>query len=62
MNSSFVDKRGKLLFPIKNNGINHGFNECTISINKKNVFRGIHINQFDKLVTCVSGKNPRYYN
>ena len=56
MNSSFVDKRGKLLFPIKNNGINHGFNECTVSINKKNVFRGIHINQFDKLVTCVNGR------
>ena len=54
MNNSFIDKRGKLLFPIKNN--NYNFNECTISINYKNVFRGIHINQFDKLVTCVSGK------
>ena len=54
MNNSFIDKRGKLLFPIKNNTYN--FNECTISINYKNVFRGIHINQFDKLVTCVSGK------
>jgi dTDP-4-dehydrorhamnose 3,5-epimerase-like enzyme/dTDP-4-dehydrorhamnose reductase len=56
MNSSFVDKRGKLLFPIKKSGIKRDFNECTVSINKKNVFRGIHINQFDKLVTCVSGK------
>ena len=54
MNNSFIDKRGKLLFPIKNNLYN--FNECTVSINYKNVFRGIHINQFDKLVTCVSGK------
>jgi dTDP-4-dehydrorhamnose 3,5-epimerase-like enzyme/dTDP-4-dehydrorhamnose reductase len=54
MNNSFIDKRGKLLFPIKNNNFN--FNECSVSINHKNVFRGIHINQFDKLVTCVSGK------
>lgn len=54
MNNSFIDNRGKLLFPIKNNTYN--FNECTVSINYKNVFRGIHINQFDKLVTCVSGK------
>lgn len=54
MNSKFIDNRGILLFPIKNNSFN--FNECTVSINHKNVFRGIHINQFDKLVTCVSGK------
>ena len=54
MNNYFIDKRGKLLFPIKNN--NYNFNECTISINHKNVLRGIHINNFDKLVTCVSGK------
>ena len=62
MNNSFIDKRGKLLFTIKNNnsksdGANDfKFTECTSSINKKYVFRGIHINQFDKLVTCVSGK------
>ena len=65
MNNSFIDKRGKLLFAIKNtnNDNDHDsnnekikFTECTVSINKKNVFRGIHINQFDKLVTCVSGK------
>lgn len=61
MNNSFIDKRGKLLFTIKNNNDNDDtndlkFTECTISINNKNVFRGIHVNQFDKLVTCVSGK------
>ena len=64
MNNSFIDKRGKLLFTIKNNNNNNDddgtgdfkFTECTASINKKYVFRGIHINQFDKLVTCVSGK------
>jgi 3,5-epimerase/4-reductase len=65
MNNSFIDKRGKLLFAIKNtnndndhdsNDEKNKFTECTVSINKKNVFRGIHINQFDKLVTCVSGK------
>lgn len=50
----FCDNRGKLLFPIKNNNFNS--KECTISINKINVFRGIHINQFDKLVTCIQGK------
>lgn len=63
--SSFIDKRGKLLFTIKNNNNSNNnnddkndfkFTECTVSINKQNVFRGIHINQFDKLVTCVSGK------
>ena len=62
MNNSFIDKRGKLLFTIKNNNNNNDytndfkFTECTVSINNKNVFRGIHVNQFDKLVTCVSGK------
>ena len=64
MNNSFIDKRGKLLFTIKNNNNNNDddgtgdfkFTECTASINKKYVFRGIHVNQFDKLVTCVGGK------
>jgi len=49
----FFDERGKLLFPIKNN--NFEFKQSTVSINHKNVFRGIHINPFDKLVTCVKG-------
>ena len=53
-NLKFIDNRGKLLFPIKNS--NYIFNESTVSINNKNIFRGIHINQFDKLVTCISGK------
>lgn len=54
MNKKFEDMRGRLLFPIKNNNIN--YKECTISTNMKNVFRGIHINNFDKLVTCINGK------
>ena len=64
MNNYFIDKRGKLLFTIKNNSndvidanaVKCNFNECTVSINKNHVFRGIHVNQFDKLVTCVNGK------
>jgi len=51
----FLDDRGILLFPIKNND-DYNFNQCTISINKKNVFRGIHVNTFNKLVTCIKGK------
>jgi 3,5-epimerase/4-reductase len=54
MNKKFEDMRGRLLFPIKNNDVN--YKECTISTNMKNVFRGIHINNFDKLVTCINGK------
>jgi dTDP-4-dehydrorhamnose 3,5-epimerase-like enzyme len=50
----FEDNRGTLFFPIKGN--KNSFTECTVSVNKKNVFRGIHINDFDKLVTCVRGK------
>jgi len=53
MNKDFSDNRGKLIFPIKNN---FDFKQCTVSCNKKNVFRGIHINSFKKLVTCVQGK------
>jgi len=53
-NLKYTDNRGDLIFPIKNNNIL--FSECTISINKKDVFRGIHINNFDKLVTCIQGK------
>jgi dTDP-4-dehydrorhamnose 3,5-epimerase-like enzyme/dTDP-4-dehydrorhamnose reductase len=54
MNLTHIDDRGKLFFPIKDE-TNH-FKQCTISINKKFVFRGIHINNFSKLVTCVQGK------
>jgi dTDP-4-dehydrorhamnose 3,5-epimerase len=54
LNNKFTDNRGKLLFPIKNNEFN--FTQCTVSINNKNVLRGIHINQFDKLITCIQGK------
>ena len=50
----FCDKRGKLIFPIKNN--NFYTKETTVSINHKNVFRGIHVEQFYKLVTCIKGR------
>jgi len=50
----FNDKRGTLMFPIKHNDLD--FKQCTVSINNKNVFRGIHCNPFDKLVTCIKGK------
>ena len=49
----FQDKRGTLIFPnIKD------FNplECTVSINNKNVFRGFHINDFEKHITCIQGE------
>jgi dTDP-4-dehydrorhamnose 3,5-epimerase-like enzyme len=53
MDKIFSDNRGKLIFPIKNSQFVP--KECTISINKKNVFRGIHINDFEKLITCIQG-------
>ena len=55
----YEDSRGTLLFPIKNNcyanELTNLTKECTISINKKNVFRGLHINSFSKIITCISG-------
>jgi dTDP-4-dehydrorhamnose 3,5-epimerase-like enzyme/dTDP-4-dehydrorhamnose reductase len=53
MELKFVDDRGTLYFPIKQN---FNFKQSTVSCNKKNVFRGIHINNFEKLVTCIQGK------
>ena len=53
MSLQYSDDRGKLFFPVKNN---FNFKQCTISCNKKNVFRGVHINNFEKLVTCIQGK------
>lgn len=52
MNKPYLDNRGKLFFPVKN----QVFKQCTVSINKQFVFRGIHINNFAKLVTCIQGK------
>ena len=56
---SFIDTRGTLLFPIKHNkngnGTDSKLKECTYSINHKNVFRGLHINTFSKIITCISG-------
>ena len=55
----FKDSRGTLLFPIKDNQyIDKSPNiskDCTYSINKKNVLRGLHINTFGKLITCING-------
>jgi dTDP-4-dehydrorhamnose 3,5-epimerase-like enzyme/dTDP-4-dehydrorhamnose reductase len=51
----FFDQRGKLFFPI-NKTNTFSFEECTVSVNNINVFRGVHANPFDKLVTCIKGK------
>ena len=50
----FCDKRGKLFFPVKNN--NFPVKETLVSVNHKDVFRGIHLEQFSKLVSCIQGK------
>ena len=52
----FKKNRGVLIFPFKNNTILKEITQCTVSTNKKNAFRGMHINNFDKLVTCIRGK------
>ena len=49
----FVDHRGRLLFPIKGD---FQVVDSTVSINKKYVFRGIHFNNFEKLITCIHGE------
>ena len=54
MNKKFVDHRGTLLFAIKDGEYKNM--ETTISINNRNVFRGIHQNKFEKLITCISGR------
>ena len=56
----FKDNRGYLIFPIKDNKYmdkctKNTSKDCTYSVNKKNVFRGLHINTFGKLITCISG-------
>jgi dTDP-4-dehydrorhamnose 3,5-epimerase-like enzyme/dTDP-4-dehydrorhamnose reductase len=50
----FEDNRGKLFFPIKQN--NFTSYESIVSINKLNVFRGIHVETFPKLITCIQGR------
>ena len=50
----FEDHRGKIFFPVKNNSFKS--QETIVSINKLNTFRGIHLEQFSKLVTCIQGK------
>tara|TARA_Y100000389_G_C17470338_1_gene529934 strand:+ start:1507 stop:2757 length:1251 start_codon:yes stop_codon:yes gene_type:complete len=54
--NTYNDNRGQLLFPIKDETILGKITQSTVSKNKKNVFRGFHSNNFDKLVTCVNGK------
>lgn len=56
----YRDQRGYLLFPIKDDKYmdkttKNISKDCTYSVNKKNVFRGLHINSFGKLITCISG-------
>lgn len=56
----YKDNRGYLLFPIKDDKYmdkttKNISKDCTYSVNKKNVFRGLHINSFGKLITCISG-------
>jgi dTDP-4-dehydrorhamnose 3,5-epimerase-like enzyme/dTDP-4-dehydrorhamnose reductase len=51
--NSYTDERGKIIFLIKNNDFTSV--ETTVSINKKNVFRGLHINNFSKMVSCIQG-------
>ena len=56
----YKDNRGYLLFPIKDDKYMDKKSEniskdCTYSVNKKNVFRGLHINTFGKLITCITG-------
>jgi len=56
----YKDNRGYLIFPIKdgkymNQVTINTSKDCTYSVNKKNVFRGLHINSFGKLITCISG-------
>jgi len=56
----YKDNRGYLIFPIKDNKYmdkktENTSKDCTYSVNKKNVFRGLHINTFGKLITCISG-------
>lgn len=55
----YEDTRGTLYFPIKNGKYSNemvcNLKECTYSVNHKNVFRGLHINSFAKIITCISG-------
>ena len=55
----YEDTRGTLYFPIKDgkysNETRCNLKECTYSVNNKNVFRGLHINSFAKIITCISG-------
>lgn len=56
----YKDNRGYLIFPIKDDKYmdkvtTNTSKDCTFSVNKKNVFRGLHINTFGKLITCITG-------
>ena len=51
---SYNDDRGRMFFPIDEN-TSFLSKQCTISQNHKHVFRGLHVNNFVKLVTCIQG-------
>lgn len=59
MCKKYEDSRGTLIFPIKDGKYSNlktcNVKECTLSINNKNVFRGLHINSFAKIITCING-------
>jgi 3,5-epimerase/4-reductase len=54
--NKYEDNRGRLLFPFKDESILGNVTQSTVSQNNKNVFRGFHCNNFDKLVTCINGR------
>lgn len=49
---NFVDVRGELKFIPNNSNIKQQF----LSINHKNVIRGIHCSPYGKIITCIKGK------
>ena len=53
---NFVDVRGELKFIPNNSNIKQQF----LSINHKNVIRGIHCSPYGKIITCIKGKCVDY--
>ena len=54
--SKFQDNRGLTITAFKNVNSKISLNQCNISINNKNVFRGIYYENYDRLITCIQGK------
>ena len=49
---TFIDNRGELKFINNSNNVKQQF----LSINHKNVLRGIHCSPYPKIITCLKGK------